>query len=52
MAAVKGMKLSRKELNATVDRLLETVNLREDGKRKSANFPAGCASGWALPRRC
>lgn len=41
MAAVKGMKLSRKELNATVDRLLETVNLREDGKRKIGEFSGG-----------
>lgn len=41
MAAVKGMKLSRKELNATVDRLLETVNLRQDGKRKIGEFSGG-----------
>ncbi len=41
MAAVKGLKLSRKELNQTVDRLLDTVNLREDGRRKIGEFSGG-----------
>ncbi len=41
MAAVKGLKLSKKELNATVDRLLDTVNLREDGRRKIGEFSGG-----------
>ncbi len=41
MAAVKGMKLARKELDATVDRLLDTVNLREDGRRKIGEFSGG-----------
>lgn len=41
MAAVKGMNLGRKELDATIDRLLDTVNLREDGKRKIGEFSGG-----------
>ena len=41
MAAVKGMKLSPKELNATVDRLLDTVNLRQDAKRRIGEFSGG-----------
>ena len=41
MAAVKGMKLSRKELNLTVERILETVNLSGDGKRKIGEFSGG-----------
>lgn len=41
MAAVKGLKLSRKELNATVDRLLDTVNLREDSRRRIGEFFGG-----------
>lgn len=41
MAAVKGLKLSRKELDHAVDRLLDTVNLREDGKRKIGEFSGG-----------
>lgn len=41
MAAVKGMNLSRKELDMTVDRLLDTVNLREDGKRRIGEFSGG-----------
>lgn len=41
MAAVKGMKLSKKELNVTVERLLETVNLTGDGKRKIGEFSGG-----------
>lgn len=41
MAAVKGMNLNRKELDMTVDRLLDTVNLREDGKRKIGEFSGG-----------
>ena len=41
MAAVKGLKLSRRELNATVDRLLDTVNLREDGRRRIGEFSGG-----------
>ena len=52
MAAVKGLKLSRKELDHAVDRLLDTVNLREEGKRKLGSFPAVCASVWASPRLC
>ena len=41
MAAVKGMKLSKKELESTVDRLLETVNLQGDAKRKIGEFSGG-----------
>lgn len=41
MAAVKGLKLSRKELDHAVDRLLDTVNLREDGKRRIGEFSGG-----------
>ena len=41
MAAVKGLKLSRKELDMKVDGLLETVNLQEDGKRKVGEFSGG-----------
>ena len=41
MAAVKGMKLSHRELDATVDRLLDTVNLREDGRRRIGEFSGG-----------
>lgn len=41
MAAVKGMKQSRKELNLTVERILETVNLQEDGKRRIWEFSGG-----------
>ncbi len=41
MAAVKGMKLSKKELRAKVDKLLDTVNLREDGKRRIGEFSGG-----------
>lgn len=41
MAAVKGMKLSRKELDKTVEGLLETVNLTQDGKRKIGEFSGG-----------
>lgn len=41
MAAVKGMNLNRKELDMTVDRLLDTVNLREDGRRKIGEFSGG-----------
>lgn len=41
MAAVKGMNLCRKELDATIDRLLDTVNLREDGRRKIGEFSGG-----------
>ena len=41
MAAVKGMNLNRKELDMTVDRLLDTVNLQEDGKRKIGEFSGG-----------
>lgn len=41
MAAVKGLKLSRKELNFKVDSLLETVNLQGDGKRKIGEFSGG-----------
>ena len=41
MAAVKGLKLSRKELDHAVDRLLDTVNLREEGKRKIGEFSGG-----------
>ncbi len=41
MAAVKGLKLSRKELNCKVDGLLEIVNLREDGRRKIGEFSGG-----------
>lgn len=41
MAAVKGLNLSRKELNIKVDGLLETVNLQGDGKRKIGEFSGG-----------
>lgn len=41
MAAVKGMKLSKKELNKTVDGLLETVNLTADAKREIGGFSGG-----------
>ena len=41
MAAVKGLKLSRKELDMKVEGLLDTVNLREDGKRKIGEFSGG-----------
>ena len=41
MAAVKGLKLSRKELDIKVDGLLETVNLQADGKRKIGEFSGG-----------
>lgn len=41
MAAVKGLKLSRKELDMKVEGLLDTVNLREDGKRKVGEFSGG-----------
>lgn len=41
MAAVKGMKQSRKELDKTVEELLDTVNLRQDGKRKIGEFSGG-----------
>lgn len=41
MAAVKGMKLSRRELDKTVEELLDTVNLRQDGKRKIGEFSGG-----------
>lgn len=41
MAAVKGMKLSRKELDKTVDGLLDTVNLRQDGHRRIGEYSGG-----------
>ena len=41
MAAVKGMKMSRKELDLTVERTLETVNLSGEGKRKIGEFSGG-----------
>lgn len=41
MAAVKGLKLSRKELDMKVEGLLETVNLQADGKRKIGEFSGG-----------
>lgn len=41
MAAVKGLNLSRKELNIKVDGLLETVSLQQDGKRKIGEFSGG-----------
>lgn len=41
MAAVKGLDLSGKKLNATVDRLLETVNLRQDAGRRIGEFSGG-----------
>lgn len=41
MAAVKGMKLSKKELDVTLDRLLDTVNLRQDARRKIGEFSGG-----------
>ena len=41
MAAVKGLNLSRKELDMKVDGLLETVNLQGDGKRKIGEFSGG-----------
>ena len=41
MAAVKGLTLSRKELDYKVDSLLETVNLQQDSKRKIGEFSGG-----------
>lgn len=41
MAALKGMKLSKKELNRTIEELLDTVNLREDGHRRIGEFSGG-----------
>lgn len=41
MAAVKGLNLSKKELDSTVEGLLETVNLRLDAKRKIGEFSGG-----------
>lgn len=41
MAAVKGLRLSKKELDQKVDSLLETVNLQEDGKRRIGEFSGG-----------
>ena len=41
MAAVKGLKMSRKELDHKVDSLLETANLQQDGKRKIGEFSGG-----------
>lgn len=41
MAALKGMKLSRKELQVTVDRLLDMVNLRQDAHRRIREFSGG-----------
>lgn len=41
MAAVKGLNLTRRELDTTVDRLLDTVNLRDDGRRKIGEFSGG-----------
>ena len=38
MVAVKGLKLSRKELDMKVEGLLDTVNLRDDSKRKVSEF--------------
>lgn len=41
MAALKGLKSSKKELNRTVDGLLDTVNLRQDAKRRIGEFSGG-----------
>lgn len=41
MAALKGMKQTRKELDKTVDGLLETVNLSSDARRKIGEFSGG-----------
>lgn len=41
MAAVKGLTLSRRELDCTVDHLLDIVNLQEDGKRHIREFSGG-----------
>lgn len=41
MAAVKGLKLSRRELDTTVNRLLDTVNLLPDRRRKIGEFSGG-----------
>jgi ABC-type multidrug transport system ATPase subunit len=41
MSAVKGLNLSKRELEANIDRLLETVNLLEDRKRKIKEFSGG-----------
>lgn len=41
MAAVKGLRLGKKELASHIDRLLETVNLQNEGRRKIAEFSGG-----------
>lgn len=41
MAAVKGLKLSNKELAMRIDSLLETVNLQHEGRKKIGEFSGG-----------
>lgn len=41
MAAVKGLKLSRKELDMRIEGLLEAVNLRHEGRKKIGEFSGG-----------
>lgn len=41
MAAVKGLKLSRKELDMRINGLLETVNLRHEGRKRIGEFSGG-----------
>ncbi len=41
MAAVKGLKLTRKELGMRIESVLETVNLRQDGRKRIGEFSGG-----------
>lgn len=41
MAAVKGIKRSRKEMSIMIDSLLDIVNLRADGRRRIGEFSGG-----------
>lgn len=41
MAAVKGLKLSRKELDMHIESLLETVNLQHEGRKKISELSGG-----------
>lgn len=41
MSAVKGMKLSRKECDANIDRVLDLVNLREDARTLVGSYSGG-----------
>ena len=41
IAAVKGLKLTGKELDGKVEEMLDLVNLREDGKRRIGEYSGG-----------